>query len=278
MKKRDYAVYIVAVISGVFLSLSYVNPYGGKILLSELILQMSGSNGEFVLNISALNDWVRFALRLLPSCIMEVFLGVSLYRYFCIASIYVFSRCEDRRKWYWHEMLSMGKSVIFFQMIVMAVTIITAALRHQIRIDSPGVILLIYHLVLYTLWSYSMVILINLVALRFGSSEAFVIVMIIQIVGSVLLAAWAMLKNSPETGDKISGIILRINPISRLILGWQKSIIPEVDSIQTSAYEHFYLEESLLVLVFINIIILIIGEVMVKRHDLLVSDSEIGVI
>lgn len=264
MKKyQNCTICLIAVIAGIFLSVSYVNPYEGNILLSELVLQLSGSRAEFVLNYSNAMELVELAMRLMPGAIMEAFLGIALYRHFCTASVYVFSRCMDRGKWYWKEMLSVGMGVFIFQGIVMAVVIITASFRYQVEVDVPGVYLLVYHFVIYTLWSYSMVVLMNLIALRFGSSLSFTAVMTMQSILIVLLGA--------------GRVMMRINPAARLVLGWQKSFVPGVDGIQTSAYANFYLEESLLVLAVINIVILITGAVIVKRYDLLISDSEIGV-
>lgn len=262
-KYQNGSIYLAAVIAGIFLSVSYVNPYEGKILLSELVLQLSGSRGEFVLSYENALELVELAMRLLPDVIMEAFLGIALYRHFCTASVYVFSRCADRRKWYWKEMLSVGRDVFIFQGIMMATVIIAAVFRCQVQMDMPGVYLLACHLTLYFLWSYSMVVLINLIALKFGSSLSFSTVMAMQSIGIVLLGA--------------GKIAMRINPIARLVLGWQRSFVPKVDSIQTSAFENFYMEESLLVLAVINIVLLIIGAAIVKNHDLLISDSEIGV-
>lgn len=262
-KYQNCTIFFIAFIAGIFLSVSYVNPYEGDIFLSELVLQLSGSRAEFVLNYSSAMELVDLAMRLMPSVIMETFLGIALYRHFCTASVYVFSRCTDRIKWYWREMLSVGMDVFIFQGVVMAAVIITAALRYQIEVDVPGIYLLVCHFVIYTLWSYSIVVLMNLVALGFGSSLSFTAVMTIQSILIVLLGA--------------GRVFLRFNPAARLVLGWQKSLVPVVDKMQTSAYGNFYLEESLLVLAIINIVILIIGASIVKRHDLLISDSEIGV-
>lgn len=262
-KYQNYTIYLAAVMAGIFLSVSYVNPYEGNIFLSELVLQLSGSRGDFVLNYSNAMELVELAVRLMPGVIMEVFLGIALYRHFCTASVYVFSRCTDRGKWYWKEMLSVGIDVVIFQGIVMAAVIVTASLRYQVQVDVPGVYLLAYHLALHALWGYFMVVLINLIAIKFGSSLSFTAAMAMQSIFIVLLGAGEM--------------AMRINPIARLVLGWQRSFVPEVDSIQTSAYGNFYLEESLLFLAVINIVILIIGAVIVKKHDLLISDSEIGV-
>lgn len=262
-KYQNGSLYLWAFVAGIFLSVSYVNPYEGKIFLSELVLQLSGSRGEFVLNYENALELVELAMRLLPDVIMEAFLGIALYRHFCTASVYVFSRCADRGKWYWKEMLSVGRDIFIFQGIMMAMVIIAAVCRCQVQMDMPGVYLLACHLTLYSLWSYSMVVLINLLALKFGSSLSFTVVMAMQSIGIVLLGAGKM--------------AMRFNPIARLVLGWQRSFVPKVDSIQASAFENFYLEESLLVLAVINIVILIIGAAIVKNHDLLISDSEIGV-
>lgn len=262
-KYQNYTIYLAAVIAGIFLSVSYVNPYEGKIFLSELVLQLSGSRGDFVLNYSNAMELVELAVRLMPGVIMEAFLGIALYRHFCTASVYVFSRCTDRGKWYWKEMLSVGRDVVIFQGIVMAAVVVTASLRYQVQADVSGLYLLVYHLALYALWSYFMIVLINLIAIKFGSSLSFTVAMVMQSIFIVLLGEGEM--------------EMRINPLARLVLGWQRSFVPAVDSIQTSAYGNFYLEESLLFLAVINIVILIIGAVIVKKHDLLISDSEIGV-
>ena len=91
-KYQNGSIYLLAVMAGIFLSISYVNPYEGKIFLSELVLQLSGSRGEFVLNYKNALELVEVAMRLLPCVIMEVFLGIALYWHFCTASVYVFSR------------------------------------------------------------------------------------------------------------------------------------------------------------------------------------------
>lgn len=262
-KYQNGSICLIAIISGIFLSVSYVNPYEGNILLSELVLQLSGSRAEFVLNYSNALELVELAMRLMPGVIMEAILGIALYRHFCTASVYVFSRCMDRGKWYWREMLSVGTDVFIFQGILTAAAIVAAVFRCRVEVDIPGIYLLVCHFVIYALWSYSMVILINLIALRFGSSLSFTAVMTMQSILIALLGA--------------GRVLMRVNPAARLVLGWQKSLVPMVDSIQTSACGNLYLEESLLVLAVINIVILITGAVVVKKHDLLISDSETGV-
>src|SRR5699024_8742524 len=52
MRLRKYGWYVViGVVCGVLLSFSRVNPYTGQITLHELVFQLSGSRGEFVMGL-----------------------------------------------------------------------------------------------------------------------------------------------------------------------------------------------------------------------------------
>ena len=79
---------------GSLLAFSYINPYNGQITLSELILQLSGSRGEFPLGFSSLPELLSFSSKLLPSFLFELYVGTSLYQHFFAASVYIFSRTD----------------------------------------------------------------------------------------------------------------------------------------------------------------------------------------
>ena len=76
---------------GSLLAFTYINPYNGQITLSELILQLSGSRGEFSLGFSSLPELLSFSSKLLPTFLFELYVGTSLYQHFCTASVYIFS-------------------------------------------------------------------------------------------------------------------------------------------------------------------------------------------
>lgn len=278
MKKyRNPTIYFLTILSGIFLSLAYINPYDGKITLSELALHLSGSRGEFALGLSAV-ELVRFAMCMTPAWILEIFLGISLYQHFCTASIYVFSRCTNREKWYWKEMFTIGCHVLFFHIFVLCITILTTLLRYPITFDSSGMLLLLYHLILHSLWNYSMIILINLLALKYGSNMAFLTIVISQTIGITLLGIVEVLENFFEITAQTKELLLKLNPLSHMVLGWQQSFIIEINNIRSFICEGFYLENSLALLVIICIGVLLVGTKIVKKYDLLISDSEIGVL
>ena len=91
-----------ALVFGLWLSWSYMNPYGGVTTLSSLVEQLSGSRGDFPLEPN-MSELLSFTLRLLPFLVFQALAGISFYRHYCTASVYIFSRMPNRLKWYRKE-------------------------------------------------------------------------------------------------------------------------------------------------------------------------------
>lgn len=280
MRKRKISVIcLLAMLFGI-LSVSYVNPYTGEITLSELILQLSGSRGEFALGFS-MSELLEFAMRMIPGWIVEAFLGIALYRHFCTASIYVFSRCADRKKWYWKEMGFLGADVLLFQSVTAASVIIVSQIRCEVKMNPEGMMLAMYHIFIHFLWIYSATVVINLLALKAGSSLAFAIVIFGQTFCIGLLNLVQMMDRFYTDSVAAKILLIKLNPVSHLVLGWHSSYIRSVDTVLKSftgiPCDAFYAEVSLISLFLVTVMILKMGSIVIGKHDLLVSDAEMGV-
>lgn len=269
-------VLLLAVLSGVLLSFTYINPYSGRILLSELILQLSGSRGEFALGFSAA-ELISFAMRQLPLYIFELYFGIELYRHFCTASIYVFSRYPKRIRWYLTETILMAGNAAVFQVMMLAAVIGTSMLRYQVQADIAGVILLLYHFFIYFVWMYVTTLAVNLFAVLVGSSTSYSIVVGIQIVMTALLGCGDTMMRNLNAPESCREILMKLNPVSRLVIGWHKSGIVSVDAVLGYAYEYMRFKDSIILCILCCILVLAAGAVVVNRHELLISDSEMGV-
>ena len=265
MKSHLRFVLATAIFCGIFLSFSFVNPYGGQISLSELILQLSGSRGEFPLGLS-LAELVSFSMRMIPSYIFEAYWGTELYRQFCTASVYVFSRHPNRLRWYFKEIFSIINLVFFFQIVLILSAIVTTIFRYDVQIDNSGAVLFVYHIMIHSAWIYCMTLCANLIAIYVGSSSAFLIVVGIQTILITLL-------NLIES--ELHSISIALNPISCLVLGWQTSSITPPTPVFNSPYAS-RLDISLSIMVVFSFFTTIVGLLLIKRHDLLVADLEIG--
>ena len=90
MKKFSWILAVGAVL-GAWLSVTYICPSDGRITLTQAILQLSGSRGIFALGTS-FTELLGFSLRLIPILAFQALAGIRLYRHYCVASVYVFSR------------------------------------------------------------------------------------------------------------------------------------------------------------------------------------------
>lgn len=273
MKDRICPILIVAVGSALFLAFTYINPYNGEIVLSEFVLQLSGSRGEFALGFS-LQELLSLFIRMIPSFIFEAYLGIELYHHFCIASVYVFSRYSKRLRWYWKKIFIIGINVCIFQMVLIITIIVITIFRYRLRIDNAGLILLAYHFGIHVLWIYAITVLINLLAIYWGSSLSFIISIGIQSVFITLLRYEETIEGYLKTGFYSSGFLLKMNPIAHLIIGWHNSKSESVNKALHASCQMMNLNDSLLFYLVVLIIILLIGACVVKKRDLLVSDLE----
>lgn len=274
MKHRYQLLFLAALAGGVFLSVMYINPYGGKITLSEAVLQLSGSRGSFVLGFSY-SELISFTMHLLPAFIFEAYAGILLYRHFCTASIYVFSRYPHRVKWYLGEVFHLSGAVCGFHLILLITAMLTAAIRWELEIDRAGIVLIGYHFLIYSAWAYIMALLVNLSAVYFGSSTAYAFMISIQLVCIVLLSPMDSLIRHYD-GRLSYETVLVWNPAAHLVLGWHDSSVGIVEPILTSSYLRFDLSDTLILFLLLGIVITFVGALIIKNHDLLVSDLETG--
>lgn len=272
MKYRYRLLFLAALAGGVFLSVMYINPYGGKTTLSGAVLQLSGSRGEFVLGFSY-SELISFSLHLLPAFIFEAYAGIMLYRHFCTASIYVFSRYPHRVKWYMGEVFRLSVAVCGFNLLALVTAVLTASIRWKLEIDRAGIELMGYHFLIYSLWAYIMALLVNLIAIYLGSSTAYASVVSGQLICIVLLNLAHFLVRSYD-GRFSHANLLVWNPVAHLVLGWHDSSIVIADPILPTSYMPLGLNDSLLLFLLIAIVTTFVGAFIIKRHDLLVSDME----
>lgn len=272
MKYRYRPLFLTAIGGGAYLSLMYINPYNGVIRLSEAILQLSGSRGGFALGFSY-SELAAFAMRLFPGFLFELYAGIMVYRHFCTASVYVFTRYPHRIKWYLREAGRLGGAVCMFNTLLLAAAILTTAVRYEIRADSTGVLLLAYHFLIHSLWMYGMALSVNLLAIYFGSGAAYAMVISAQLVCIVLLNLMDLFEKYCD-GRLTYEDVLIWNPIAHLVLGWHDCDAENIDRALTSPDIRMDLNGSLMLFFLFGILLTSAGALIIERHDLLVSDSE----
>lgn len=273
MKLRRYGWYVaIAAVCGVLLSLSRINPYGGRIALQDLVLQLSGSRGDFVMGLYY-GAMVDFGFLMLPFFLYQFYGGIQLYRQFCVASVYVFSRTTNRVKWYFTELWGMCRGLLILQVVLQGTILLVAALRWDVVWTGEGWILLGIHVLLFTLWTFTMALGVNLLALIWGSSTGFLAVFTLQAGMLAALCTGAKLESAAPTLARL----LALDPVSRLVLGWQSGGVFGLEGVLPAEYGHVLtLSGSLVLVALMTAAVVILGLVVIQKKDILVSNLETG--
>lgn len=269
MKCERIALVTIAVLGGCFLSITYVNPYHHTISLAELVLQLSGSRGNIPMDFS-MNELLLLTMRMVPDYLMEMYLGTMLYKHFCTASVYVFSRYPKRVKWYFREACFISLRVLLYQVILISAVVLMSSYRVRVIYDMTGIVLLLYHCVLKYIWILCVVVCINLLAIFWGSDRAFLTITGLQIFLISTLGAVGHLEK------EVRGRWLWWNPMARMVIGWQDSCLSLLEGALNPPFSGLKMEDSIILLAAQCMIILIIGAISINRYDLLWSNAEEG--
>lgn len=267
-KKR--MILLLGVLSGVLISLTFVRPYQDEITLSYLVLQLSGARGTFALNCS-LTELVRFMLCMIPNVLVIMVLGNRLYRHFCTASVYVFSRCPDRLIWYQKSLAGLFGQVVLFEAVFAAAAVLAALPRCRITVSPGDVRLLGFHVLIYVLWLFGWVLLTNLLAVCFGSSRSFMAVMTVQAFCTAVLAGIRFLEIK-QVSEHVIMWLLAMNPVAHTVLSWHRGA-PFADELAESRYALSPIGSAVL-FVLLDIGIMAVGGIFIRRRDLLSDDRE----
>jgi len=275
--RRRYLFYLcAAIIGGIYFSFMTFNPVDNFYPLYETVFQLSGSEAEFPLGFSY-SELVGFLLIMFPLFIFEIYAGLMVYKYFCIASVYIFSRYTNRKGWYRKEAVRLYLLVLGFMLVMILSMIITVYLRGKYIIyDSEGFLLLFYHILIWSLYTYIMTMGINLLSMYFTSEKGYLIVSAYQIICLLWIYIAAQLFYKSEGTVSFSEMVL-LNPIAHLVLQWNGSCLGILNNLLSSNYLSSHLETTIFVFLILALIVTFIGEKVVIHKDILVSNQETGV-
>lgn len=258
--RRLGTVFSLAILLGIlhFLFLLYLPEEGDvELLLSTVILNIGGG----MMN-TGLDGLLRYCLQLTPAFLLSAILGVAFYQHFSIAGVYIFSREPKRVCWYLKEMLQLLALSVIYHLVFVLTNLVCAHWRSDVTMDAAGVWLGVYHIILNSLWLFSMVAAINLVSLYLGSDYAFLITFGIQII-QIGLLLWY--------DDKTANPIARYLPISHLILYWHRSDQESLNVLLSPIYQLFSFPFSVLVLGGIAIGITGVGCFVIRKLEFIKS-------
>lgn len=261
--------YLVAIIFGVLQVLYYFR-VGNKMLFSELIFISSFYKPDFFMPVA-----IDMFLDYIPFFIMQILFGTYLYRHFCSGSIYYFSRCKSRVRWFLEEAVKLYGYIILYILAMLLSRIIFCELSFGINYNPGSLNLFIDFFVIYSLWLFITTLLINLIAIGIGSQNSVVIMSGIQ--GILIFLIQIFDKLLPfDHNPNLYGKLLQINPMSHLVMSWHSSKIDMVNNIGNVLGISFPFSKTILYFGMSSIILIFIGGMIIKRTQFIVVNKETG--
>lgn len=262
---------IAALICGGFQALSFLS-MKEHIHFSQIILTFSFYEVSFILVYL-----IELSLKLLPFFLFQVLFGTYIYRHFCTASIYYFTRCQNRVRWFLKESGKLYLFAMIYPFLMVLSGTVVASITNQIVFDPESVYLFIYYLIIHSLWLFVTTLLVNIIAIKLDSSTGFIAIVALQMISVSTFLLW---KNVWSLNDAMHSakhaFFLKFNPISHLIFTWHSSSIEGINRWINDLQIDFPFSQSILVYLLLSIIVIIIGCVVVKRQEWISMRKEGG--
>lgn len=272
--RKSWAAVLIALLFGGIRAAWFII-YNHQLLLSEVVIQ-TGLSGISLNMGSIVTETIESFLVVF---LFELYYGTLIYRVFCNVSIYYFSRQYNRSIWFIKKALELyGIAVLFVLAKVFTAAVITAAAGYLV-IDTEGIILGLYTILIWSSWIYSMTLLVNLLAIKWTSLGGFTCVFGFQLfcMGSLIFFEDGAIF---DLGKTFSKILFHLNPFTQICITFQKS---QNEALQNRITETIWyargiidLNYSVVYCLVMAVFVTVIGCIIVNRFEFLNGNAETG--
>jgi len=207
--------YILPLLYGIFFSLYFKSNGNEKIDIFSFIATLGHV------------DIPNFTKECVPIVILDVFIfymfiivfSTYMYRNFTCSSVYIFSRCESRIKWYLKECMKLFICTLLNTIAVLLGYFITCSFRYGVTYTKESIRLMCIFIIMNTLIMFACVLISNIFSIVFNN-----VIGIMVSLGLILLFILALLTVNYYSITRINKIKIYMNPISYTMIGWYKTI------------------------------------------------------
>jgi hypothetical protein len=260
---------LFAMFYGIFQTLPYLR-VSKTVLFSDIIFGLSFNKPIFHI-LSIMNMIMDF----IPIFLFQILYGTYIYRHFCSASVFYFTRCTNRWSWFLKESIKLYGYIILYLCTLVLSSIVFCMINFGVEFDKGSIHLLCYFFIIFSIWYYITAIIINIIAIMIGSHYSFGIVASVQL---LLLLSLDIFENYLPFEENLvaNNHLLKINPIAHLVISWHSSSIPYVNNLINTWNIQFSYFSSFAYLGVIAVIITIIGGTIINNKQILVLNRETG--
>ena len=242
--------------------------FGTDIRLSELIMYPAFFSADFYPQfIMSITHWF------VPLLTFQILFGTYIYRHFCSASVYYFSRNKNRIKWYLQETAKLYVFVLCYLGGMLLSGIAITAMQRPIIFDNASIGILLYYLLIHSLYLFVTTLGINILSIRFSGITAFGVVEGINLSAIAIFTLLGSVIDEIELIQKHSWIF-KVNPFAHLVFTIHSSRIKVINTVINIKGIQFDLNVSVIFFAILVTCTMFLGGVGVNQCEFLTNSKE----
>lgn len=275
MRRNIIKAICLSALFGLLFTLGY-NSYVKEVTFPEIVVHFAFGYNRF-----SYNDIINMCTLTVPYFTFMFIFGMSIYEHYIVSSVYYFSRCNNRVKWFVKEMLKLLLYTFIFVATMPIFGIVGASVSNDIIHLENGYMLYLCYVVIYTSWLYALTLITNVVAIRYNGYIGLIVSAGITFLFASLLCLWdekaifSMEFTDNPYLDR-NGIILMFNLFSHLVLSWHTTSVEELELYIGRLGVKYDVSISICLFIIIAIVISQISVHIVKKQEVF-SVSEKGI-
>lgn len=245
--------------------------YGDHTTFSSIVLNEGFGNTVLVIS-----DAGNFFLWYFPLLFFHVFFGTYIYRHFCSACIYFFSRCCSRTQWFLKECGILYVFSLLYVVILIVSGTLVVGLQTNVTFDKESWVILVYYLLIHSLFLFFTTLCINLISILISNSNGFIYVegILLFCIATFFVVGQeyyhSMPADSPHQG------LIQWNPISHIIFSIHSSSMESVNKLINRNGLDFDLNISVALFAILILFAIIGGVIAVNKYNFMDSNQENG--
>lgn len=212
----------------------------------------------------------------LPLFLFQILCGSMIYRYFCCASVYYFTRNGNRIKWFLMECGKLYVTTIGFLVVMFLSGTIALSFVSDITIDQDVLWMGGFYFLLHSLFLFSFTLAINVLSIVWNSTAGIVIPVGIQLMSIAFYTMLSGFSNtesgglSPENAWMIYG-----NPFAQIVFRIHTIDGKAISSVLGEEAFTFDLRTSVVYMAVVAVSVIVGGCVVVHNHEFITNDKEL---
>jgi len=266
---KNYARYLtIPIVLGFGEMFGYTLHAENGIYSSEALMLLAFSSAD-----DTIVKFPEILFAFVPLLLFQIIYGTYIYRFFCTASVYFFSRNNNRGRWFLKEAGALLGFAFLYISIYSVSSLSLPLLFGRLNWDRGIIASYVYFALIYTLFLFSTTLLINVLSILISGMAGLIIVE----AGCILSIAFFTMTEMLSHGDALlEERLLKINPFTHLVLSFHSSELNSLLPWVNAKGIEMRLDCSVILFLCMAVFAAIVGAVTVCNHSFVSNDKESG--